>query len=618
MGNYWQALRTRRIARRRALAGAGGLVASAAFLAACGGDDDSSSAPSSGSTSSGSSSGSTSGGAPATNDLLYIPEEASKVTKGGVYTSTGRDVASFTTVGPTGVPDSLAAAHGYSRLVKQEVYKYPDEVRPTVVPDAAGSWEIAPDGLTYTFKIRENFKFDPRPPTSGRAMTSGDVGFSWEDYKAINVFRTYLAADINPSAPIVGFETPDEQTAVFKLAYPHAPFLPYLTWNRTMTIMPKEAGDQFDPKTDMRGSAAWRLKSYEPSVKIVYEPNPDWYDADKINFSELDYFIIPEYASQLSQFTAGNLTDLGPSGVLANDLLPTKKAHMDLRLKAVDSFKHFQEFIRYSYRPDSPFLDERVRQAVSRLLDRDLIIETMNETKQFEDEGIPIEKRWATVMPVGEVWWLDPQGSELGSAADVFKFSPEEAKKLLAAAGHTSAIQTPFAISSSSAADLKQEAQILAGMIGAQGDFDIQFLEPDNATDWRPNYHFGMDQHEGMAYGFFRNTFPDIDIAFFFFLRSGETQSGHVDANGNPDTMLDSLIAKQQGETDFEKRRELFKEIQIYMAQKMYITPSSGDATRFELAQPWLGNWGFYRTYSPDGSAANELFNHLFIDESMK
>lgn len=597
MDGYWASLAARRIARRRAIASTSGTVAGVAILAACGGGND---------------------GQGSANDLVYVPKESPQVTKGGVYATTGGNVASFTTVGPLGAPDSAAAAHGYSRLVKQKVFKYPEEVLPTVAADAAAAWEISPDGLTYTFKLRPNFKFDPRPPTNGRAVTSADVRYSWGTFVKLNAFRTYLAAESDPSAPVIGFETPDASTVVFRLAYPHAPFLPYLTWNRILTVMPAEAEDKFDPKTDMRGSGAWRLKEYRASALTSYEPNPDWYDAAKMNFTGLNYHNIPEYAAQLSQFTAGNLTQIGGQGVLQHDILPAKREHPSLLLKPIDRLKLYQEFIRFSYLPNSPFLDDRVRRAASMLLDRDLIIETVNETKDFTDAGFKVEKRWATVIAVGEPWWIDPRSKDFGPDGKVFTFEPSEAKKLLRAAGHTSAIKTQFVIASNSPTDVEREAQILSNMIGAQGDFDVQFKKAELASDWRPNYHFGSDKHEGMAYGFFRNTFPDVDIPMFFFLKSGDPQAGHLGSDGKPDATLDGLYMKQRGETDFNKRNEIMKEIQRYCAKKMYTLSSAGDSTRFELAQPWLGNWGVHRTYSPDGSPANETFPHLFIDSAKK
>src|SRR6266496_3081330 len=48
-----------------------------------------------------------------------------------------------------------------------------------ITGDAVETWEIAPDGMQITMKLRD-LKWDPRPPTSGRALTSADVKWSWD------------------------------------------------------------------------------------------------------------------------------------------------------------------------------------------------------------------------------------------------------------------------------------------------------------------------------------------------------------------------------------------------------------------------------------------------------
>ena len=612
--SYWHSVMTRRISRRRTLALSGAAALGTAFLAACGGDDTASDSSTGGSTGTAGGSGPSTGVAGEPTGLLYVPQDTSdKATKGGTYVAKSDNVAAFDTLG--NAADSTHALHGYSRLVRYQAYKYPEKALPTVDPDAAASWEVSPDGLTYTFRVRPNQKYDPRPPTSGRTLNSADIKYSWDRYEELNPFRNFLANRADPFAPVGSVSTPDPETAVFNLAFPYSPFLSLLAYYRTMAITPVEADGQFEIKSEMRGSGPWRLKEFVPSARISYEPNPDWYDSVTMRFSELNYPVIPEYATELAQFRAGNLATVDE--MPQSDILPTKRDLPDSLLKQVDNFELAHDLFRFSYLPDSPFRDERVRKAVSMLIDRELVISTMNETQQFIDAGFPIETRWSSAIASGEPWWLDPKGEDFGPEAKWFTYDPAEAKKLLGAAGHTTAINVPFGIRSEFGAVNEREAQVLHGMLQAQGDFELEFQVRDYRSDWRQSVHYGSDTHEGIAFGFFASTFPDVDLPLIAWYHSGMERTGHVMADGTPDAHMDDLVAKQRGETDPEKRAELLNEFQRYAAERMYVVMGPGDSTRFELGQPWLGNWGVYRTSAGDsGSLATEIFPHLYIDKS--
>ena len=45
----------------------------------------------------------------------------------------------------------------------------------TVLPSLADSWTVSPDGLTYSFRLRQDVKFH-----SGKAMTAEDVRYTFE------------------------------------------------------------------------------------------------------------------------------------------------------------------------------------------------------------------------------------------------------------------------------------------------------------------------------------------------------------------------------------------------------------------------------------------------------
>ena len=101
----------------------------------------------------------------------------------------------------------------YSLLLKVDPDNYPK-----LKPDIAESWTISPDGLTYTFKIRDGVRFH-----DGTPLTSRDVKATFDRLRAppqgIVSIRKALFADIK------SIETPDPTTLVIKLSGPDGSLL---------------------------------------------------------------------------------------------------------------------------------------------------------------------------------------------------------------------------------------------------------------------------------------------------------------------------------------------------------------------------------------------------------
>ncbi len=55
-----------------------------------------------------------------------------------------------------------------------------------------------------------------------------------------------------------------------------------------------------------------------------------------------------------------------------------------------------------------------------------------------------------------------------------------------------------------------------------------------------------------------------------------------------------SLLEAQQKEQDPESRAAIIKDFQRYAASKMYIIPTVGHATRFQVGWNWVGNFGTF------------------------
>ena len=76
-------------------------------------------------------------------------------------------------------------------------------------------------------------------------------------------------------------------------------------------------------------------------------------------------------------------------------------------------------------------------------------------------------------------------------------------------------------------------------------------------------------------------------------------------------------ITYELARTHDKRRRALLIDLQRYAAQKMYVLSTAGDALGFQMAQPWLGNWGYYRSPT-GGSPWNEGNIYWWTDSSKK
>src|SRR5690554_5686415 len=232
MANYWERVARKRLGRRRMMVGVSG-AAAAAFLAACGGDDDEPSAPTGGTTTTGATgatgtgaTGGASTGPAQSTGLLMTPTDTTATRKRGGTLNVAAAVANATLEqalagNGSGTPLSQSV---YSQLMRMKIGTYPVIPEQIPEPEFAEAVEMSPDGLTATFRLR-GMKFDDRPPTNGRVSNSEDVKYSWERFEANNPRAPELSNNKHADAPVTHVTTPDEQTAVFHLAFPFAPFL---------------------------------------------------------------------------------------------------------------------------------------------------------------------------------------------------------------------------------------------------------------------------------------------------------------------------------------------------------------------------------------------------------
>src|SRR5215471_7701637 len=184
----------------------------------------------------------------------------------------------------------------YSTLIQIDPLSYPK-----IIGDAATEWKIAPDGLTYTFKLRPGIRFH-----DGSMLTSADVKATYE--KIVSPPPGVRSIRKNSYAAITSIETPDATTIVFKLKHPSASLMDNFAspWN---VIYPKKYLDQ-DPnyfKTHVIGSGPFKFKSHVRGSTFEGERNPDYFIKDRPYLDCFNVSISTETSARAAAIRSGRV-----------------------------------------------------------------------------------------------------------------------------------------------------------------------------------------------------------------------------------------------------------------------------------------------------------------------
>src|SRR5262249_34469309 len=161
-------------------------------------------------------------------------------------------------------------------------------------------------------------------------------------------------------------------------------------------IVPREADGGFDLRTKAIGSGPWMVGDVQPSVQLSLRRHPGYFDKERPYADGLDYAIIPEYATGLAQVKAGALQLFG---VQPQDAL-TMKSDAPAISMYQSPLSANSNAVYFGWRPTAKnvFRDVRVRQAMSKAIDRDLFINVNYNVDNLKKAGIPVDARWNSAI----------------------------------------------------------------------------------------------------------------------------------------------------------------------------------------------------------------------------
>jgi ABC-type transport system substrate-binding protein len=583
-----------RLTRRRVLAGAGAGSAAALLLAACGGDGDDGD-----------------GGGQERGLLAPVRNRTSEAVRGGTLT---------TTVAQTYVLDALTGPTGGTRVQTQALFNRFFKAKPgilepsdgEIIGDAAESYELSPDGLRLTIKLKQNLGTDPRPPVNGRKLDASDALFSWNVWAEQNTLRSTLVNSIDPNAPVESIATPDNQTVVFKLAFPNTLILGYLTDGFYFWILPKEAADKYDARNEAHGAGPWYLESWQQDTRLEMRRNPNYYDSKLPYLEGIDVIVLPEAAAILAQFEAKRIdvsgTVFAGGGITNDNVLEVHKRLPETQVFAVPSDSSSFHF-RPGYADGSPFRDVRMRRALSMSLNRADMAEFFTNASKLSEGGLPTEPTWAGHVPPVYPIGVDIRDRLFSASAANFEYNPAEAKKLVSAAGQEG---KPLELMYASAAMHQTVGGVEADQL-RQAGWQVSERVLDTVTEFVPTVVRRRGDYQGVA--------SHLMLVQF-------APEGHVYTNFHP-TPATSCVRDRQDfpeltalsdsmltEFDTSKREGLLKDWMVRAATELPSIPLGAVAPSYHLAWPWIANIGVYQRWVAGQATNVDTFLHYWYDRS--
>ncbi len=300
------------------------------------------------------------------------------------------------------------------------------------MPGLAESWDVSPDGKTYTFHLRHGVKWQSNAqfkPT--RDFNADDVLFSFErQWKDENPYHKVSGggydyfSDMSLSKLLAAIDRVDDNTVRFVLTGPQSPFLADLAMDFA-AIQSKEYADtllkagkpeQIDQVPI--GTGPFSFVAYQRDSTIRYR-RFDGYWGPKTKLDMLVYSINKDPAVRLAKLRANecqimsypNLADLG--GIKADPALQVpSQAGLNIGYLAFNNTK-------------KPFDDKRVRIALNMAIDKKAILDAV-----YQGAGQPAKNL------------IPPTLWSYNDVVQDFPYDLGAAKKLLADAGYPDGFET--------------------------------------------------------------------------------------------------------------------------------------------------------------------------------
>jgi ABC-type transport system substrate-binding protein len=273
------------------------------------------------------------------------------------------DVHQSGTVGNIGTQGCM-----FDNLIRRD----PRDSGKSIVPDLAHSWEIAKDGTTYTFHLRQGVLFH-----DGTDLTSADVKATYDRIckppPGISIPRSALFTAVKE------INARDKFTIEFKLAAPRSVnFMMSAFASGWNVIVSKKTLEEnhYDLRKvlNIPGTGPYKTQRRVENEIWVMERNPNYWNKDLPYLDGIEFYNLLPFSPELGAAILSGRVDYAR----ALDPATARKAAM---VPGMSTARFYQSVIHATWvnakRP--PFDDPRVRRALHLLCEKQVLVDVVKD-----------------------------------------------------------------------------------------------------------------------------------------------------------------------------------------------------------------------------------------------
>jgi peptide/nickel transport system substrate-binding protein len=422
---------------------------------------------------------------------------------------------------------------------------------------------VSEDGLTWTFKLRDDVKWH-----DGEPFTARDVQFTWETVMNPDVaVRSRTGHD-----KVASVETPDDHTVVMTLTEPFAPF--QALWTSGVTgIIPAHILEGVDVNTapfntqSPIGTGPFRFVEHVGGDHLTVERNPDYHGGAPA-LQQVIVKLVPEIPVLFTQFRTGEVDVVDYQGLQPDRV--EEALGLEDRV-VVSKGSNFVEFI-YFNNTLPQFQDKRVKQAIYHATDRQTVIDTIY---------YGLQNPTLTYLPPTH-WAYNPDVKQ-------YPYDLDAARTLLDAAGFVpgtdgvrerDGVRLAFRMSTSAGNQARESAQLVLQQAYNEIGVEMSIDNRPASTLWTEDVPAGNYDTLMVAWDNAIQSDPDPTSRLHSTMIPFEGGGGaNYVAFKNEEA--DRLMEEGVRETDQEARAEIYRQLQAILAEELPWAPLFNNVDNF-------------------------------------